>query len=200
LSQKDAIAKLIDKNCIVIDVGSTKSRIVAALQRVFPNFVGTHPLAGSEKKGIVFADGSLFDNSLCIITPTKKTSKAALGKVKRLWLQLKTKVAILSPEDHDSILSYTSHLPHAIAFSLIAAIPDKCLKFSAGGLKSSTRISASDAILWKDIFLSNRKNMLKAIKSFESGLTRIKSAINRNNSSALISILTQAKKKRDSLQ
>lgn len=200
ITQKEEIAKIITKECIVIDVGSTKEKIVASLEKEFPNYLGAHPLAGSEKRGIAYADGAIFDNSLCILTPTKKTAKPVLEKIKNLWLRLGTRVVLLSPKKHDEVLSFVSHLPHVIAFSLINSIPENCLKFASGGLKSSTRISGSDAILWRDIFLSNPRNLLKAIGSFEKNLLKIKSLIRKNDKLALVNTLSKAKKKRDSLQ
>jgi len=197
--KKSADIAKINKNCIVIDVGSTKEKIVSTLERIFPNYVGTHPLAGSEKRGVAYSDADLFINSLCILTPTKRTSKSALGAIRNLWGKLGAKVVLLSPKKHDEILSFTSHLPHVIAFSLISSIPNNYLSFASGGLKSSTRISASEAILWRDIFVSNRKNLLRAIKTFEANLSRIKSLIKNNNQTPLERILKQAKNKRDSL-
>jgi prephenate dehydrogenase len=100
---------------------------------------------------------------------------------------------------HDKILSFVSHLPHLVAFSLVDTVPLKYLKFSSGGLKDSTRIAASDAGLWADIFLSNRKNMLKTIELFQKNLSKMKSAVNKKDKRLLIKILEEAKKKRERL-
>jgi prephenate dehydrogenase len=193
------ITKFINKNTIVTDVGSTKKEIVSRLNRIFPNYIGSHPLAGSEKRGVKNAQGDIFKNSICILTPAKNTSMKALRKIKIMWGRLGAKVLLLSPDIHDETLSFVSHLPHAVAFSLIGAIPDKHLKFGATGLKDTTRIALSDSTLWADIFLSNRKNMLKAIKSFQDNLSRISSALNKKDKEALTKILKRAQEKREVL-
>lgn len=191
---------IIDKKCIVTDVGSTKQDIVAKLERIFPNFVGGHPLAGSEKRSILNADAQIFKGSLCILTPTKTTKMPALNKISVFWKRMGAKTIFLDPQTHDKILSITSHLPHAVAFALIGIVPAKYFEFSAGGLKDITRIALSDNELWADIFLSNRKNILKGIHLLQSNLSRIKSAIKFQNRHLLSKILKEAKKKREKLR
>lgn len=194
------ISKIIKKNCIVTDVGSTKAKIVAKLDKIFSKYIGAHPLAGSEKTGIINASPDIFKDSLCILTPKKNTDAAALKKVKKLWLRLGAKVDYLSPEKHDRILSFTSHLPHALAFSLIAAVPKQYLKFAASGLRDTTRVAASDNNLWADIFLSNRGNLSETIKSFEAKLSEIKSALQKKDRNRLNAILKKARVRRESLK
>lgn len=193
------ISRIIGKDCIVIDVASTKEKIVPFLSKIFPNYVGSHPLAGSEKRGIINAEAGIFKDSLCILTPTKNTTKRALKKAELLWRRLGTKIVFLSPKSHDKILSFTSHLPHTVVFSLINSIPPGYLKAASAGLKDTTRIASSDSGLWADIFLSNRQNMLKAIELFEAELSRLKSAIQRKDRRRLALILKEAKNKRDKL-
>ncbi|MFA4989209.1 MAG: prephenate dehydrogenase/arogenate dehydrogenase family protein [Candidatus Omnitrophota bacterium] len=200
ISLRKKILKYVGRNCIVTDVGSTKEKIVSLLGRSFPYYLGSHPLAGSEKRGVSSAQAGIFKGTLCILTPTLKTPGVAMKKIKALWKKAGAKVICLSPKEHDRILSFTSHLPHAVAFSLINAIPGDSLKFSASGLKDTTRIAASDALLWQGIFLTNRKNLLKAIAAFEKKLLKIKSAISRNDKKALRGILACARKKRNSLE
>jgi prephenate dehydrogenase len=184
----------------VVGVARHQASLELALRRKgFPNYLGSHPLAGSEKRGVLHAQAGIFKGTLCILTPTVKTRRAAMKKIQALWQRTGAKVICLSPEEHDRVLSFTSHLPHAVAFSLIDSIPDESLKFSASGLKDTTRIAASDALLWQGIFLTNRKNMLKAITAFEKKLSRIKSAISRNDKKKLTAILALAQKKRNSL-
>ncbi len=199
LKSADIVAKFISKDCIVTDVGSTKKEIVSKLSKVFPNYVGSHPLAGSEKRGLINVQADIFKNSLCILTPTKNTSPKALKKMGRLWKQFGARVVFLSPDTHDKILSFVSHLPHVIAFSLIGVVPNRYLKFGANGLKDTTRIAFSDSRLWSDIFFSNRKNMLKSIEAFQNNLRRLKSAINKRDEKTLIKILKEAEGKREIL-
>ncbi len=193
------ISKLIKKDCLVIDVGSTKERIVSKLSTLMPNFVGCHPLAGSEKKGAVNLKNGIFKDSICLITPTPKTDRRALNKVKRLWKSLGAKNVVLSPKAHDRALAFTSHLPHAVAFSLISSVPEKSLFLGSNGLKDTTRISVSAAGLWSQIFLTNRANILGAISAFQSQLAALKLAIKNNNKTRLIKILDAANKKREKL-
>jgi prephenate dehydrogenase len=194
------IVKKIKKDCVVIDVGSTKERIVSELSVLIPNFLGCHPLAGSEKKGIANLQGSIFKGSICIITPTAKTNQHTLNKVKLLWKKLGADIVILSAKKHDQILAFTSHLPHALAFSLIRSIPDQCLGLSSSGLRDTTRISSSDAHLWSEIFLNNRSNLLTALSIFQSKLTALKLALESKNNRQLVKILVSANKKRKKLR
>jgi len=194
------IAKIISPACIITDVGSTKQEIVAKLDKIFPKFVGSHPLAGSEKRGVSSASCDIFKNSLCILTPTRETDPVALSRVRILWNKLGARVLLLSAPRHDKILSLVSHLPHALAFSLIASIPNNYLRFSASGLKSATRIALSDSKLWADIFASNQKNILQAMGLFKEGLYALSSAIRSKNKTQIIKILEKAKKKREYLE
>ena len=200
LKLSQAIAKFIRRDCIVTDVGSTKKEIVSKLSKLFPNYIGSHPLAGSEKRGIENVEADIFKDSLCILTPVRNTPPKALRKIKNLWERLGARLVFLSPDTHDRVLSFVSHLPHSIAFSLIAAVPDKYLKFAANGLKDTTRIALSDSRLWVDIFLSNRKNMLESIQHFENKLSAVKSAIHKRDEKALIRLLKKAKGKREVLR
>jgi len=197
LSRK--VSRLIRPDCIVMDVGSTKEKIVSCLEGEFANFVGSHPLAGSEKRSIAYAHAGMFKGSLCVLTPTGKTRKPALNKIKKLWESVGARVVFLSPGTHDSILAFVSHLPHVVAFSLINSVPGACLSFASGGLKDTTRIAASDAELWGEIFLSNRKNLLRAIGVFQKRLSDIRSALNKEDARSLQRALREAKIKREKL-
>ncbi|MCK9571661.1 MAG: prephenate dehydrogenase [Candidatus Omnitrophica bacterium] len=189
------ISGLLNEDCVVIDVASTKEAVVRNLSNVLPNFLGCHPLTGSENKGIIFARKDLFKGSLCILTPDKNTKSAVLKKVKLLWKKLAVTCVVMPAKKHDQILAFTSHLPHAVAFSLNLAVPDKYLKFCAGSFKDTTRIASSDACLWSQIFLSNPMHLLHAIKSFERNLAGLKSAIESNDQVKLTKILLISNKK-----
>jgi len=196
------IKKFLKPGCMVIDVGSCKEKIVSVLDKKCPKgvvFVGCHPIAGSEKKGVNFAQPELFRNTLCILTPSPKTNHAGLNKIKKLWLAIGAKVKILNPVLHDKILAMVSHLPHLIAFSLINTIPAQYFKFSSRGLKDTTRIASSDPQLWRDIFLMNAKNILKVINGLELNLKVFKRLIARKDKAGLMRLIAQAKSKRDSL-
>lgn len=199
IESANIISKMVKQQCIVTDVGSTKEEIVAALEKIFPNFVGSHPLAGSEKRGIVNAYPDMFRGSLVLLTPTKNTERKALHKIKTLWRKLGARIALLTPFAHDEILAFASHLPHITAFSLIGVLPRKYLRFASSGLKDATRIAGSDSELWADIFLSNRKNIIKAVELLEERVSGIKSAIQKKDKGQLIRILKEAKLRREDL-
>ncbi|MFA5145091.1 MAG: prephenate dehydrogenase/arogenate dehydrogenase family protein [Candidatus Omnitrophota bacterium] len=193
------ISAIVSKDCIVTDVGSTKEDIVSRLKGVFTNYVGSHPLAGSEKRGIANARPDLFKNSLCILTPARDTNNKALKKLQVLWGRLGAKTALLSPSGHDKALSFVSHLPHVVAFSLIGIMPKQYLRFASTGLKDTTRIAASESELWAAILLSNRKNIIQAMELLRVNMSRIKSALQKKDLDLLTLIVKQAKAKRELL-
>jgi len=199
ISFMKTIKKIKNNKTILIDVGSTKSKVVDTAAKLNLNFVGTHPLAGSEKKGADFSSVNLFNNSLVIITPTKKTNKKSLAKVVKFWKKLNTKTISMAPTKHDKILSFTSHLPHLSSFCLINSVPEAFLPFGASGLKDSTRIASSDAQIWADIFLSNKKELLAAIKALENQIKKIKKAVLNNKRSRIVSLINSSRKRRDKI-
>jgi len=193
------IACLVSKDCLVTDVGSTKEEVNKRLSGIFPNYLGSHPLAGSEKRGVANARADLFRGSLCILTPLQNTNRRGIEKIKLLWRSFGARVILLSPVEHDKILSFVSHLAHIAAFSLIAAVPGEYFKFASSGLKDTTRIAASESELWADIFLSNRRNILEAMNLLEGDLSRIREAIAKKDKRGLAAILQHAAKKRKAL-
>ena len=199
LRQAPRIARLVGRDCLVCDVGSTKGEITAALEKLFPNFVGCHPLAGSEKRGIAHADSRLFDGSLCVITRTRRTQRTALDKATGFWKKICGRVELMTPQEHDRVLALVSHLPHAVSYALANAVPQSLFGFAAGGFRDTTRLAGSDERLWGDIFLSNRKNSLEAIRLFEDSLNRVKSALSRGSKGSLSAELRKGRKKREQL-
>ncbi|MCX5697301.1 MAG: prephenate dehydrogenase/arogenate dehydrogenase family protein [Candidatus Omnitrophica bacterium] len=191
------IKKVIKDSCIITDVASIKKGIVRRLEEIFPNYIGSHPLAGLEKRGIRNADAHLFKGSLCILTPTGKTLTRTREKAEVLWHSLGVRTMTMTPSEHDRILSFVSHLPHVAAFSLMDAIPAKFLDFAAGGLKDTTRIAVSDPQLWTEIILGNREEMLRSIAHFEKSLRGITLAIKHKDKKNLIAILKNAKRNRE---
>jgi prephenate dehydrogenase len=190
------------RGCIVTDVGSSKKSVVYAAQKFLPNtvyFVGSHPLAGSEKVGIKNASAELFQGATCIMTPTETTHRLAKERVKLLWSKVGAQVKFMSPEEHDKALGYVSHLPHMVAFALMAAVPNEFLPYAAQGLKDTTRIAASSPQMWNDIALSNKKVVVNAIDEVVKNLSVIRKAISTNDQKTLLNVLKDAKTKRDSL-
>jgi prephenate dehydrogenase len=164
------ILKYIKKETIVTDVGSTKYKIVRILDREYSkkgfNFIGSHPLAGLEKKGCEWAEEGLFQNKLCILTPTSNSSSYCIKTITKFWEKIGSKVINLSPLEHDKIISRLSHLPHLLVFSLLNFLKEDDLKFSSPGFRDLTRIGSSDSAIWSEIFLSNKKNLLGNIDRY----------------------------------
>jgi len=193
----------IKKGAILTDAGSTKKDIVKKIEAILPagvNFIGSHPIAGSEHSGVTYADKDLFKGEHCILTKTKCTNKKALNKVKRFWNELDMEVEVMSPEKHDSIVSGLSHLPHAASVALSNSCAKKDLHLAAGGFKDTTRIAAGSPQLWKDIFLTNKKNIIKDIRVLKKELLKIERALRNNNSSELLKLFKKAKDIRDSIR
>lgn len=197
------ISSSLKKEVIVTDVGSTKKEIVKQAERFFYQdryFVGAHPIAGSEKRGVKEAKEDIFENSFCIITPTPRTNRMALKKVCQLWELLGARIKIMSPSAHDRLMAKISHLPHALAVALIVSLEKNIIPFGAGGLRDTTRIASSNPSIWNDIFLTNREEILKAIKKFNKVLGKLSSLISHGDRTALYSFLKNAQKKRALLE
>lgn len=194
----DAAESLLD-GAVVTDVGSTKRSIVAAASRLLPksaHFIGSHPMAGSEKKGIDFARPDLYDGAVCIVTPTTQTNPAALAQVETFWSKLQCRVHRMDPDTHDEILAYVSHLPHLLAVNLVAAQPEGAAAVAAGGFRDMTRIAAGDPVMWRDIFLDNREALRRSVQTLKGELDRIIAMIDRGDGSSLQAYLQAIKDKK----
>ena len=189
------------RGAIVTDVGSTKGCIVKQLEKFFAissvSFVGSHPMAGSEHTSVDFARDTLLEEAPCIVTKTAGTHKLALKKVITFWKGLGGNVKIMTPGEHDKSVALISHLPHIVAFSLAGAIPDGELVYAAEGFKDTTRVASSDPSLWADIFLTNKKEAMKACRMFESSYKGIVKALAKDDRNGIVRALTKAKVKRD---
>jgi len=190
------------RGCIVTDVGSTKMSIVTAAQEVLSNpamFVGSHPLAGSEKRGVEFATEDLFKGSICIMTPVESTHRVTVDKVKRMWTAVGAQVKTVLPDEHDQMLAYISHLPHLAAYALMSSVPESYLSFAAQGLKDTTRIAASSPEVWSSICMANSENLIKVIDEYVGNLSNLRKAIVDVDGKALTGELKRAKIKRDKM-
>ena len=195
----EQLAPHVEPGTVITDVGSTKAEVVKLAERTLPkhcSFVGSHPVAGSEKTGVEFARADLFDGSACFITPTRQSRRDAVDLVRNLWTTFGARVTLLSPQRHDQVLACVSHLPHAVAAVLIAMNAD--LLDSAGtGLMDTTRIASGDAGLWHDIFASNRRATLRAIDRFEKRLAHFRRLLAREDYTGIEKLLGASKKNRD---
>jgi prephenate dehydrogenase len=186
---------------LVTDVGSTKKEIVDYASRFKDkiSFIGGHPLAGSEKSGVEYSSADLFQGSLCVLTKDESTSEADLEKIRRVWEAMGAVVDITTPGKHDEILSFTSHLAHIVAYALTGVQKSEYGKYMSTGFRDTTRIASSDPVLWSDIFVSNRDNILKTLERFKELLSGIEKDIQDSRRESLKDKLEVYKKIRDEI-
>jgi prephenate dehydrogenase len=188
---------------VLTDVGSVKSPIVAAAEACGPGagvFVGSHPMAGSERSGFEASQVDLFEGRLTLVTPTSRTPAAALERVTAFWEALGSQVRQLSPEAHDRGVAAISHLPHLAAYGLVAAADEDALPLAATGFQDTTRIAGSAETLWTDIFRENREAVLAALGDYRAVLDRWEALIRAGEWEALESALGRARERREKLQ
>ncbi len=202
----DVIEQLIPflkKNSVITDVGSVKNifkkDLVSKVNEI-GFLVPAHPIAGTEFSGAKNAHLNIFFNRWCVITPINQKIHG-VRLIKSIWKNVGMMVATMSPEEHDKIMSITSHLPHLIAFTIVGSALDyskkekkQLLNFSAGGFKDFTRIASSDPRMWRDIFLSNRKDILKTLEGFIKNLNSFKDLIQYEKSSQIMDFIKKTKK------
>jgi prephenate dehydrogenase len=187
---------------LLTDAGSTKQTIVAAIDGRLTDgvaFVGSHPLAGSEKRGPEHADAGLFVNRWTVVTPTARTDPAAVERTKEFWQGLGARVRLMTPEEHDRALAVTSHLPHLAASALAGILSPALHDLTASGFRDTTRVAAGDPALWSAIFAHNRQALLDALGLFSQRLDEFRSALEAGDRDAIDDLLIQARKIRDAL-
>jgi cyclohexadieny/prephenate dehydrogenase len=194
------------KNTILTDTGSVKkevNKIIGNLNLKNVNWIASHPIAGTEYSGPEAGFSSLFKNRWCILSAEEKVEKDKIKVLENFWSKLGCKTKIMTFEDHDYVLSLTSHLPHAVAYSIVKTainnegkFKDDVIQYSAGGLRDFTRIAASDPLMWKDIFIDNSENILKVLDNYSKNLNEIKDAIKNKDSKKLLEIFSSTKKVR----
>ena len=194
------------ENVILTDTGSAKkevNKIISNLNLKNVNWIASHPIAGTEYSGPEAGFASLFKNRWCIISADKKVAEDKIKSLENFWSKLGSKTKLMTFEDHDYVLSLTSHLPHAVAYSIVKTainkedkFKDDVIQYSAGGLRDFTRIAASDPLMWKDIFIDNSENILKVLDNYSKNLNEIKDAIKNKDSKKLLEIFSSTKKVR----
>ena len=192
---------------IFTDTFSSKSNLLDFLERnpeVKQRFVMSHPIVGSEKSSISNSVPFLFRDKLVILSPVEATlKKENLTKLKNFWEVIGSKVSLLAPEEHDKLFSKTSHLPHVIAYALMnfleKELGKKVFYYSGGSLESYTRIASSDPLMWKDIMVSNKGEILDAIKGFKSSLKEISELMESGDEKSILEFLRIVKETRDRL-
>ena len=194
------------RGVIVTDVGSAKAGVVRELESIVArsggHFIGSHPIAGSEKTGVVAARADLFENAVCVVTPTKKSSAAAVRKVEQFWKAIGSRVLRLTPELHDALVSRSSHLPHVVAATLAAHVlnpthPKFQTTLCASGFRDATRIASGSPEMWRDIALANRKNIGKSLDAFIADLKKFRRTLAKADVNDIARFFKTARKRRD---
>jgi len=189
-----SIAPHLAANAIVSDVGSSKGPVANALKEVLPDalIIPAHPIAGTENSGPEAGFAGLFRNRWCILTPEQGADPNAVARLEDFWQRLGARVEVMDAVRHDLVLAVTSHLPHLIAFTIVgtashleAVTEGEVIKYSAGGFRDFTRIAASDPVMWRDIFLSNREAVLEVLGRFLGDLRLLEEAIRGDDGDVL---------------
>lgn len=180
---------------IVTDVGSVKKTVIADLKPHLGkgvHLVPGHPIAGTEHSGPEAGFADLFQNHWCVLTPEAGTDEDAIGRVRALWEHAGMTVEIMDAAHHDQVLGITSHLPHLIAYTIVGTATDleedtkkEVIKFCAGGFRDFTRIAASDPVMWRDVFLTNKDAVLDILGRFNQDLNQLQDAIKNGDGDAL---------------
>jgi cyclohexadieny/prephenate dehydrogenase len=187
---------------LLSDVGSTKAAILRDVQGRLPKgieFIGSHPLSGSEKHGLAHANAQLLEGRLVLVTPGQDTSDDALSRIRDLWLALGAQVRVMEAEEHDRAVALTSHLPHLLSSALAGILPPELRDLTATGFRDSTRLAAGHPDLWSAIFRANAANLLAALDRFEEQIQQFRQALLAEDAAALDRLLRQGKKIREEL-
>ncbi len=197
------VASSLNDSVVITDVGSTKARVVAEAEKILEGkagrFVGSHPMAGSEKKGPSHASPDLYRGALCILTPTDRTDSQALQQVASLWEAVGMRLLTLAPEAHDQAVAAVSHVPHALASLLMTLPEDDHLPVAATGFADMTRLAAGDPEMWRDIFATNRQAVLTVGRRFARQLGEVEKLVEAGDPEAGEAFLQQAKDRRDAM-
>lgn len=198
-----AIAPALKPGAIVTDVGSVKGAAIAALKPHLPDgvhLVPGHPLAGTEHSGPESGFAELFEGRWCLLTPEAGTDEAAVAKITALWRHAGSKVETMDPGHHDQVLAITSHLPHLIAYTIVDTatqlstdLQEEVIEYSATGFRDFTRIAASDPVMWRDIFLTNREAVLEILGRFTEDLTAMQRMIRKGDGDGLEEVFTRTR-------
>ena len=193
-------ADAMPRGSLMTDVGSTKSRLVRGIEEVAGDrvrYVGSHPMAGSEKRGVDEASAALFDGALCFVTSTQRTDPRALAAVIELWQALGARVRTVNPGEHDRLVAYTSHLPHVVAAALVNVAMSDSLAVAGAGFRDTTRVASGDPRMWADVCLENRERLLEAIGHLENELRTLRGVLAKGDEDELLAWLESAKAIRD---
>jgi len=194
------------RDAVVTDVGSVKGSVVKDIESLVAkagaHFVGSHPMAGGEKQGVLAARADLFAGAVCVVTPTARTNQAALRKVERTWQAVGARLLRTTPEAHDAFVSRSSHLPHLLAatlatFVLNPKLPKEQALLCATGFRDTTRIASGSPEMWRDIALTNHKHIGRSLDGLLAELKRFRVALKRRDARAISRFFETAKQRRD---
>jgi prephenate dehydrogenase len=201
-----AMAPHLGAATIVTDAGSTKQDVIAAarsaLGRAFPRFVPAHPIAGSERSGAAAASSTLFRDRPVVLTPVSETDAAAVERVREWWTRCGGVVSLLDAGRHDAILSAVSHLPHVLAFALIAELGARgdagdCWRLAGTGLRDFTRLAGSHPDMWRDICMANGARLRADLAAYREQLDRIDAMLAAEDAAALGGLFARAREARE---
>lgn len=193
-------------DAVITDVGSVKGVVVEELEplveSVGAHFVGSHPMAGSEKTGAAAARADLFQNAVCVVTPTTRTNRNALRLVNEFWTALGSRLLSLTPTQHDDMVSRSSHLPHVVAAELANYVlspvhPREQALLCANGFRDTTRIAGGSPEMWRDIALANRQHLARVLGVFLEDLSEFRRALDESDAAAIEEFFAQARQRRD---
>ncbi len=200
----ERIAPALKKGAILTDVGSVKAAVIRDVSPHVPegvHFIPGHPIAGTEQSGPDAGFPELFEDRWCILTPLEDTDPQALDRLSAFWRACGSNVEIMDPKHHDLVLGITSHLPHLIAYNIVATAADleevtesEVIKYSAGGFRDFTRLAASDPTMWRDVFLNNREAVLELLGRFSEDLSALQRAIRWGEGEKLFDLFSRARK------
>lgn len=200
------ISEVIKEGTIITDVGSVKSHVTQEMEHIFESsgshFVGSHPMAGSEKTGVLASQLDLFKNATCVVTPTPNTQENAKNQVIQFWESIGGKPIVMDPTDHDELVARCSHIPHVLSSALSMFVldpkwPEEQSHLSGTGFRDISRLASGSPEMWKDISLSNRSAILQAMDEWSSELQHFKSALENKDEPAILSFFAEAKNRRD---
>jgi cyclohexadieny/prephenate dehydrogenase len=204
----EAIADDVPSDAIISDVGSCKQSVAEALGAALPGatIIPAHPVAGTEKSGPDAGFASLFKGRWCILTPPEDAPEIAVERLKIFWQNLGADIEIMDARHHDLVLAVTSHLPHLIAYTIVGTASDlegvtqsEVIKYSAGGFRDFTRIAASDPVMWRDVFLSNKEAVLEMLQRFSEDLSALQRAIRWDKGEELEELFSRTRNIRRSI-
>ena len=199
------IKPFLTSKIVISDVGSTKTNIASIVSHTLGDysnyFIPAHPIAGKEKSGFEASESNLFNNRKVIITPLETSSPDSINLIQKMWEGTGADVDFMSPESHDELLGMTSHLPHMLAFSLVNYLVSQnptASIYAGGGFKDFSRIASGDAVMWRDICLQNKDQIISHLKGYQRALDDLMDAVMDEDSKKLDHLFTTAKKTRDS--